>query len=287
MGDIALSDSASYFTSDRRHRIFTAVKYITYVLLSFNIYVFLSQELTAAQTTFVDGIAPGQFIQAFSASIDTSAWVLLLLLFELETSVLDDRHIKGWVKWSLHGIRGICYIAIGYAFTGYFAELTTVLDTSTLSGIDFCGVLQQQWSLLLDLDEYAPVDADNCAAIAAESFRINGYNIVAEPDVLRGAQYLAWADVINSATWILVVIVLENEVRLQLRGNLSAQIIYSTRYLKYFLYAVLFGAAIYWGVVGALIDFWDASLWLFAFIFIELNVFEWQHETREQRPTDS
>lgn len=281
-----MNDSPSYFASDRRYRIFTAVKYITYVLLSFNIFVFLGQELTAAQTTYVDGIPPGQLIQAFSASIDTSAWVLLLLLFELETSVLDDRHIKGWVKWSLHGIRGICYIAIGYAFTGYLAELSTILNTTPLNNIDLCSAIDQHWSLLLTLDEYAAVDAGNCAAIAADSFRITGHNIVAEPGVLRSSQYLAWADVINSATWILVVIVLENEVRLQLRGNLSAQIIYSTRYLKYFLYAVLFCAAIYWGVVGALIDFWDASLWLFAFIFIELNVFEWQHETRESRPTE-
>jgi hypothetical protein len=282
-----VSDSASYFTSDRRYRAFTAVKYITYALLSFNIYVFLTEELTAAQTTYVDGIPPGQLIQAFSASIDTSAWVLLLLLFELETSVLDDTRLHGWVKWSLHGFRGLCYLAIGYAFTGYLAELTTILNTTPLDNIDFCSVIDQRWSLLLTLDEYAVVDAGNCAAITADSLRITSHNIVAEPSVLQSSQYLAWADVINSATWILVVIVLENEVRLQLRGNLSAQIIDSTRYLKYFLYGVLFGAAIYWGVVGAFIDFWDASLWLFAFLFIELNVFEWQHETREQRPTDS
>ena len=27
--------------------------------------------------------------------------------------------------------------------------------------------------------------------------------------------------------------------------------------------------------------FWDAALWLFAFVFIELNVFEWQQEIRD------
>ena len=27
------------------------------------------------------------------------------------------------------------------------------------------------------------------------------------------------------------------------------------------------------------LDFWDAALWLFASIFIELNVFAWQQET--------
>ena len=50
------------------------------------------------------------------------------------------------------------------------------------------------------------------------------------------------------------------------------------------LYAVLFLAAVYWGVAGDFIDFWDAFLWLFAFIFIELNVFEWQYETSRAEP---
>lgn len=277
-----MSDSTSLFSSDRRYNLFTAVKYLTYALLSFNVYVFLAEELLAVEHTFSDGVAPGQIIQAFSASIDTASWVILLLLFELETSVLDDSRIRGWVKWALHGIRGICYLAIGYAFTGYLSELNMMTSVTQMSGVDYCALVAQDWSLLLDLDDYMPLDADNCVGLALEAFRIDGLNIVADPDVLRGAQYLAWVDVINSGTWILVVIVLENEVRLQLRGNLSAQIIYSTRYVKYTLYAILFGAAAYWGVKGSFIDFWDASLWLFAFIFIELNVFEWQNETRQQ-----
>jgi len=277
-----LSDSNSLFSSDRRYQLFTAVKYLTYALLSFNVYLFLAEELLAVEHTFSDGIEPGQIIQAFSASIDTAAWVILLLLFELETSVLDDSRIHGWVKWALHGIRGICYLAIGYAFTGYLSELKMVTSVTQMVGIDYCALVAQDWSLLLGLDDYVPLDADNCVGIAAEALRIEGFNIVAEADVLRGAQHLAWIDVINSGAWILVVIVLENEVRLQLRGNLSAQIIYSTRYVKYTLYAILFGAAAYWGVKGSFIDFWDASLWLFAFIFIELNVFEWQNETRQQ-----
>ena len=278
-----MSEGTTFLGSDRRYALFTAVKYLTYILLSFNVYLFLSEELLAVEHTFTDGIEPAQLIQAFSASIDTAAWVILLLLFELETSVLDDSRIHGWVKWSLHGIRGLCYVAIVYAFTGYLAELNMMTSVSPLGGVDYCQLASQDWSLLLDLDDYAPIDAQNCTAIAAEAFRIDGFNIVAEPEVLRGAQYLAWVDVINSGTWILVVIVLENEVRLQLRGNLSAQIIYSTRYLKYTLYAILFGAAAYWGVEGSFVDFWDASLWLFAFIFIELNVFEWQQETRQKK----
>ena len=52
--------------------------------------------------------------------------------------------------------------------------------------------------------------------------------------------------------------------------------------LKIILYGTLVVAAIYWGFKGDFLDFWDAALWLFAFVFIELNVFEWQQEIRDQ-----
>jgi hypothetical protein len=77
----------------------------------------------------------------------------------------------------------------------------------------------------------------------------------------------------------------EVEVRLQLRGRLSGHILRINKYLKLVLYSLLFIAAAYWGVAGDLLDFWDAALWLFAFIFIELNVFEWHYEVAREGDT--
>ena len=266
-------------TSQASYRFFTGVKYLVYALLSFNVYLFLQEELGALEHTFVDGIEPGQIIQVFSATIDTTAWVILLLLFELETSVLEDSRIQGWVRWTLHGVRGLCYVAIVYAFTGYYAELATLYQVQPLDIADACSLVGGEYSLLLDLDEYAPVDATNCMAMGSEVYRLQGFDIIADSQVLDSARWLAWTDVINSGNWILVCLLLEFEVRLQLRGVLSDQIMQVTKYIKFVLYGILFAAAAYWGVAGDFLDFWDAALWLFAFIFIELTVFEWQTET--------
>jgi hypothetical protein len=266
--------------SESRYALFTVLKYLVYLLLCFNIYLFLDEELTALEHTFIGGFELGQFIQVFSATIDTAAWVILLLLFELETCVLDDKRIVGWVKWSLHGIRGLCYLAIGYAFTGYYAELQTLMLVTQLELVDFCSLVAGDYSVLLDLDEYEPLGVSNCAASGSALYQLTGFNIVVDADTLQSARWLAWVDVINSAAWILVCVVLEVEVRLQLRGNLSDQIMQASKYGKYVLYGALFAAAAYWGVAGDFLDFWDAALWLFAFIFIELNVFEWQVETQ-------
>ena len=265
-------------------QLFTAVKYIVYILLSFNVYLFLQEELGALEHTFVEGFELSQVIQVFSATIDTAAWVILLLLFELETSILDDRRIRGVVKFSLHWIRIFCYVAVFYAFTGYYAELLMLYDATALSSFDACAHVGQGWSMQTDIDEYVPLDPSNCGALTGDLYQLTGFQIVSQPEVLQGARWLAWTDVINSAAWLLVVIVLEVEVRLQLRGSLSDQIMAATKWVKIALYGTLFLAAGYWGIAGDFLDFWDAALWLFAFIFIELNVFEWQAETSQQEP---
>ena len=190
--------NTSIFGSDRRYQAFTIVKYITYALLSLNVYLFLQEELLALDYTFAGGIEPGQIIQSFAATIDTGAWVLLLLLFELETSVLDDSKLHGGLKWLLHGIRGICYIAVFYAFSGYYAELTTLYNLTPLANTDVCLMLGQNFSLLIDMDEYLPLDAANCAAMGSDIFRLNGFEILADAETLQAVQYLAWVDVLNS-----------------------------------------------------------------------------------------
>lgn len=260
--------------------VFTAVKYLTYSLLMVNVFLFLQEETLSLEHTFVNGMSLSQFVQVFAATIDTTAWVVLLLLFELETSVLEDDRIRGAVKYTLHGVRGLCYVAIVYAFAGYCAELMTLYQTSPMpASWSPCGELSANWSVIQTIDEYLPLSAANCAELASGAQRLDGFQIVANEETLAAVRWLAWTDVVNAADWILVVIVLEIEVRLQLRRELTHGMVRGTRYLKYVLYATLFVCAAYWGVAGDFLDFWDACLWLFAFIFIELNVFDWQRET--------
>jgi hypothetical protein len=98
---------------------------------------------------------------------------------------------------------------------------------------------------------------------------------------LKEIQYLAWVDVINAAVWLLVVLVLEIDVRLQEHNRFEGRALRASNAAKFVLYSILFLAAIYWGFKGDFVDFWDALLWLVAFIFIELNVFEWRQEEQE------
>ena len=265
-------------------RVFQAFKYTVYVLLAMNVYWFFDEESSAATLQFANGIDFADLIEAFSATIDTAAWVVLLLMFELETYVLDDQQFTKAVTWSLHGLRALCYAFIVYAFYGYIANLTFFYETSALPGVtDICTLLPDSWSWAVTLDDYAQLTAANCAAFSDASvfYQFRDMLAVVDAQGLRDIRYLAWVDVINAGVWLLVVMILEVDVRLQERERYEGLALRLSNTAKFVLYSLLLLAAIYWGLKGDFIDFWDAFLWLVAFVFIELNVFEWRQEEQQ------
>lgn len=267
-----------------RSKLFQAFKYIVYLFLAMNIYWFYVEEVLAAKIQFPNGIGIKVIIEAYAATIDTAAWVVLLLMFELETYVLEDEQFTRPVTWSLHSLRAICYAFIVYAFYGYIANLLTLDGMTPLANVSDLCALAGQWSYSTTLDEYTAITAANCNSFTtATSFmRFDEMQAVVDLEGQKDIIALAWVDVINSAVWLLVVIVLEIDVRLQERQRYEGALLHASNGIKFVLYALLFCAAIYWGINGDFVDFWDAFLWLVAFVFIELNVFEWHKETQEQ-----
>jgi len=255
-------------------------KFIVYILLVINVALFFDDEWDASAHLFGASVPLSELITAFAASIDTFAWVILLILFELETYQIPDERLKPPLTTAMHAVRVVCYTFIIYAFYGYLAKMLAMYGYVADSGLDVCTL--EGYSVLLELDEYEPLTAGNCAALAGAELRhLSGAGIVASSAIWFDAVRLAWVDVVNSATWLLVVALLELDVRLQIRGVLEGAWRIFSRYAKYLLYTVLFGAALFWGVAGSFLDFWDAFLWLVAFIFIEMNVFEWREELVE------
>ncbi|MBT4213774.1 MAG: hypothetical protein HOE23_06565, partial [Porticoccaceae bacterium] len=82
------------FSSVQLDLLYRAFKYFVYGLLTLNIGLFFQEESLATQQTFSQGITLEDIIQGFAATIDTAAWVLLLLLFELETAVLQPNTLS-------------------------------------------------------------------------------------------------------------------------------------------------------------------------------------------------
>ncbi len=265
------------------HTVFRAFKYTIYTLLLWNVFLFFQEDLAASAQTFGDSVSWRNVVEAYSATIDTAAWLILLLLFELETAVIDDDKLKGNLKWLFTGIRGVSYFFILYAFYGYCYKYSVINNLVPFSIPDLCALIGTEFTWVSGLDEYLPIDEAACLAMQGESLlRIEGTSIIATEAGMQGALWMGWVDIINAADWLVIVVLLEVEVFLQIRERLTTKMIRIGRWAKGVLYGTLFLAAAYWGVEGDFLDFWDAFLWLLAFIFIEMNIFQWQEETEEE-----
>jgi hypothetical protein len=274
------------FRSLNPQTVFRVFKYTVYCLLAWNVFLFFQEDLAASAETFGDSVTWRNVVEAYSATFDTAAWVVLLLLFELETAVIDDTKLRGGLKWMFTGIRTLCYFFIVYAFYGYWVKYGVVTAFTPFSVQDLCSLVGTDFTWVADLDEYMPFDQAACTAMQGQPLlQIAGTQIIGTQDAVEAAIRLAITDVVNAGDWLVIVVLLEVEVWLQLKALLTDRLLRIGKYVKGFFYAILFAAAAYWGVKGDFLDFWDAFLWLVAFIFIELNIYE--ESEQEKRPVQA
>ena len=264
------------------HRLFRLFKYTIYILLAIDVYIFFREDLAASAEMFNGVLGWANIVEAFTASTDSFAWVILLLLFELETAVIPDEKLQGGLKWFLMAIRVVCYVFIVSAFFGYINKYLMITDFAPISIADVCSLAGSGWNYVVSLDDYPPIDATACAALQGQDlFLVSGTDVVGTREALALAWRLAVIDIVNAGTWLVIVMLLEAEVLMQLRDLLTGAVLKISKYLKGFFYSLLFVCAIWWGIDGSFVDFWDAFLWLVAFIFIEMNIFQWHEETEE------
>ncbi len=272
------TDQASRPAINKR-LLFNLFKYAVYALLAYNIFLWFQEDFRASAETFGDSVTWRNVVEAYSATIDTAAWVVLLLLFELETAVIPDEKLQGWLKWFMTAIVAICYALITWAFYGYLGKYGMITDIVPFSTADVCSLVGTEWNYVVEMDNYPPIDSVSCLALQGqELFRVSGLEMIGTAASLKTAVGLAIVDIINAATWLIIVVLLQIEVWLQLKELLSGRLMLIAKLTKGFFYTVLFVCAAYWGFNGSFLDFWDAFLWLVAFIFIELNIFQWHEE---------
>ena len=227
---------------------------------------------------FEGEVSWSNLIEGFTQTIDTAAWVILLILFELETYVISDEKLKGGWQWVFKIIRGFCYVVIVSSFMGYVTNHLWLQDFEKTNVKELCELTGKSW--MKELDEFETIKKEDCKTLAKgkEFFIHNKKEVYTDNKMLRDAKWLSLVDVINSLSWILVVIMLEIDVFLQLRKRFVGRNVVVSKYIKNILYFILFSAAVYWGIYGDFLEFWDAFLWIVAFVFIEMNMLNWKQD---------
>lgn len=266
-----------------KYKLYLMIKYTIYAWLTYNIFAFFAEESAAMLSTHPDGLTLSNFIEVFPATLDTAAWVILLLAFEWETFWASDDTLKGPIKYPLNILKALCYGAIVFSWYGYIDSLLYYSDTVTMAVANACDLVGQGYSTLVTVDEYVPLTVESCAAFSnTELYNLTDTKIISTAADYDAAMGLAWIDVINSSVWLIIVLALEADVYMQLRGTLTDLHMKISYYFKAALYLTLLYCAVIWSLDSDFLDASDAFLWLIAFFMIELNVFEWHEEVEAE-----
>ena len=265
------------------HKIQQAVKWTVYTLLIINFVFYIFEDWNRAVHTLHAGSTFLDWTSEFATSIDESAWFILLFMFELETYVLEDENLKGWVGRTLHGVRLICYVMLAhtvYAFTIVVINLQPTIPVEDVSNL--CDMSSANVSYVYNL-EYTEVNEQTCGGLSGDSqfYWLADDPIVSDMVGLQLERDLAWADLVEAVVWLVILFSIEIVVRLQGRGVTGGAVISTAKALNKFLYASLIALGVYWATLSHWLYLWDELVWIAGFAAIEMNVTEWRNELRE------
>jgi hypothetical protein len=134
--------------------LFRWVKYATYLAVAEYLVLF-AEEIDSARFALATGDEMAWGIQLFSATLDTLAWVIYLLLFELETAVIPDHRLQGRLRFAIHGVRMLCTRPLSWHFWATSGSGGRCYPVSCLGATPVLGC--EGWSVMIKLDDFVPL----------------------------------------------------------------------------------------------------------------------------------
>ncbi len=261
------------------------IKWLVYTLVIINFGFYIRNDLVIAGHTLYSGSSLLEISRAFATTIDESAWITLLLLFELETYLLSDDPLSRAKTLLMQGIRLVCYISLAhtlYAYGVYLAEIYAAVPVEEVTNL--CQLIGKDLSYASNL-VYSEINSSNCASLSSTNqfFYVDPptFFIVEDAAGLAIEKQLAWIDIFEAIIWLLILLSIEVAVWLQDR-NIGQGLIFKTLSItKWCLYSLLWAAAGYWIYRGHYMFAWDEFVWIAGFVAIEMNIVEWRNEIND------
>lgn len=265
------------------HKIQQAVKWTVYTLLIINFVFYILEDWNRAVHTLDAGSTFLDWTGEFAVSIDESGWFLLLFMFELETYVIADEDMKGWVLYTVHGARLLCYVLLAHTVYAYTMVAIGLMPTVAVEEIsDLCGLTNADVSYVYNL-EYTEVTDQTCGELSGASrfYWVAKDPVISDAAGLKLERHLAWVDLAEAVVWLLIVFAIELVVRLQNQGIAGGVLISTLKSSQLFLYSTLIAFSIYWATLSHWLYVWDEFVWIAGFAAIEMNISNWRDELLE------
>ena len=258
------------------------IKLVVYSLLLLNFALYVRNDLVIAAHTMRNGGPLIEWTRAFATTIDESAWIILIILLELETHVLSDEALTRKKVIFMHGARFICYGFLAHTLYAWGISVYQLSGVTPIESVsDLCQLAGTDVSFATNL-VYTLLDTSNCENLSngSQFFYIDPptFIIVTDSAGLIIERQLAWVDLLEAISWLLILLTIEIMVRLQDRNISEGPAISGLNAAKILLYTLLWGAIAYWLYRGHLMFAWDEFVWIAGFVLIEMNIAEWRQE---------
>jgi len=261
------------------------LKLVVYSLLIFNFFLYIRDDFVTSSHTLRSGSTFLEITRSFATTIDESAWITLLLLFELETYLLSDDPLSRSKTLLMQVIRLICYVSLAHTLYAWFGNLMELYASVPIEGVtSLCQMVSEDVSYAFNL-VYTEINQSNCASLstATQFFYVDPptFLIVEDHAGLVIEKQLAWIDLFEAITWLVILFTIEIAVWLQDRNIGKGLIFKVLKATKLSLYSLLWTAVAYWIYRGHYMFAWDEFVWIAGFTAIEMNMVEWRKEINE------
>jgi hypothetical protein len=269
------------------HKIQQIVKWLVYAFLIVNFVFYIIEDATRGAHTLHAGSTFLDWTSAFATTIDESAWFLLLAMFEIETYIIEDDDLEGWVTTTLHGVRMFSYVLLAHTIYAFLTTLLSLQPTVIVEDASsLCDLSGTDVSYVYNL-EYTEIDEQNCSALSGDSqfYWVAEDPVVTDASGLALERNLALVDLIEATLWLLAVLSIEIVVRLQGRGVTGGRVISMANRATFVMYAGIIAFGVYWASLSHWLYLWDELVWILGFIAIEFNLSEWRDDMLEEQAT--
>ena len=267
------------------HRLQQMFKWTVYFLLSVNFGFYIADDWQRATLTLTAENTLFQWLGEFATSIDESAWLILILMLELETYVFEGKRLSRWTSVLMQSVRLVCFLMIAYTIFAYGQYLYKITPTVPVESVSSLCELTNQHVFFTSNLEYTAVTEETCRQLSSDSsfFWVNGTTVVTDTSGLALERRMARMDVADVSIWIIIILLIEVVLRMQDRGISGGRVISAFNRTKAVGYGLILGIGVFWANLSHWLYLWDAILWVGGFTAIEMNLSEWRGEMGEHR----
>ena len=247
------------------------VRFVIYLALFLNTFYYFY--LDGVTYSVLEAGAPLiQHVQTFATTIDYGGWLFLMIAFQLQTYWEYQSRISRkqlfWLVGLISAGAGCLFLALylfvlDYEYYDHFARFPSE---------NVCALADAETYFLDDWQLYNELTSENCVALSETEVYLHGLEptLISARNLGEGIE-LAIIEVVNAGVWIILVGLVQFGLLAERIWPERTRLLVILGRVKLLFYVVLVVDALYWLLYGLWVDAWDAFLWLFAVMAVQMK----------------